>query len=254
MIKLCDLNDLKVIEEFCSSADPLAVYALCRVKCYGFSMRFCETWLCKNGEDVVAVLSVLCNNAVLYSKENADFDEIRVFLCASEFNTLLTQTSVAENLGFEKYKRKQALLFKGDCSEVFCSDLADYVQIYSLLCECFPHEYSDDKEHYLEWLSDLTFRKRRGFARTKAIFEKNRLSANVLTVAETETAAVIGGVCCSHSRRGCGLGSKVVLSAVNELKNENRDVFVLANDDVADGFYKRIGFSQYKNIAYIERQ
>lgn len=254
MLKLCNNEDIEPLKNFLDVSDPLAAYILCRIECYGFEKSFCETWLCLGERGITAALSVFCGNAVIYNAGTADFEELGLFLRSGCFNTLLTDLLAAEKLSFTDYEKKQALLYGTEPPEAVCGTASEYKQTYSLLCECFPHEYSNVKEQYLEWLSDLTFRKRRGFARVKSVFEGGELCANVLTVAETSKNAVIGGVCCAKEKRGRGFAGAAVLSAVSELKSENKDVFVLAKDDVANGFYKKLGFEFYKNVAYIERR
>lgn len=253
MLKLCNSADCEALESFCNISDPFASYVLCRAKAYGFEKRFCETWLCSSENRVTAVLSVLNGNAVLYSNGSSDFEELEAFINSADFNTLLTDTFSAEMLGFSDFKKKQALVFSADTPKSEPLGTADYRQVYSLLCECFPHEYVREKEHYLEWLSDIAFRSRRNLARVRSVFDGDELCSNALAVAETDKSAVIGGVCCKAEKRRLGFGRKAVLSIVSELLNEKKDVFVLANDDVAEGFYKKIGFSLYENSAYIER-
>lgn len=253
MLKLCNLADTAAVESFCGVCNPFASYVLCRAKAYGFEKRFCETWLCFSQNEVTAALSVLNGNAVLFSSKKADFEELGSFLRSFGFNTLLTDAFSAEAMGLSAFLKKQALFFGAECPKAEKLGTAQYSSIYSLLCECFPNEYVNEKESLLEWLSDITFRSRRSLARVRSVFEGGKLCANVLTVAETEKTAVIGGVCCKTEKRGRGFGKRAVLSIVSELLDEKKDVFVLANDDVAEGFYKKLGFSLYENSAYIGR-
>lgn len=253
MLKLCNSVDREALENFCNVSDPFASYVLCRAKAYGFEKRFCETWLCFSANKVTSALSVINGNAVLYSNGDTDFEELGSFINSARFNTLLTDAFSAEMLGFASFRKKQALIFSADAPKAELLSAADYKQVYSLLCECFPHEYLREKEHYLEWLSDITFRSGRKLARVRSVFDGGELCSNALTVAETDITAVIGGVCCKAEKRGLGFGKKAVFSIASELLNEKKNVFVLANDDVAEGFYKKIGFSLYENSAYIER-
>lgn len=253
MLKLCDSSDFWRLEHFCSVSDPFAAYIFCRAECYGFSQPFCETWLSICEKEVKAVLSVFCQNAVLFASDSADFEELSVFFKSGSCKTLLTDSVTAVKLGFQDINKKKALIFDGKRPDNTCIDKADYKQVYSLLCECFPEEYCNEKEQYLTWLSDITFRQNRHFARVKTVIEDGQLCACALTVAETEKAAVIGGVCCAESKRGRGFAGRTVLSAVSELGKEGKDVFVFARRDVAEGFYKKLGFSFYKDAAYIER-
>ena len=253
MIKLCNFADRAAVESFCGVCDPFASYVLCRAKAYGFERRFCETWLCFSKNEVTAALSVLNGNAALFASDKTDFEELGSFLRSAGFNTLLTDALSAEAMGFSGCLKKQALIFSTLPPQEEKLGTAQYSKIYSLLCECFPNEYVNEKESCLEWLSDITFRSRRGLARVRSVFEGEKLCANVLTVAETDKTAVIGGVCCKAENRGQGLGKKAVLSIVSELLEEKKNVFVLADNDVAEGFYKKLGFLLFKNSAYIGR-
>ena len=125
--------------------------------------------------------------------------------------------------------------------------------MYSLISENIPGSFSCDKGAYLNWLSDFTFRKNRNAARMKCTKEGSKVVSCALTSAECRSSAIISGVASDKNKRSKGAGKAVVLSLAYELKNENKDVYVIALNDSAKSFYEHIGFEKTCDIAILER-
>ena len=123
-----------------------------------------------------------------------------------------------------------------------------YKKLYNLVSENIPGSFSDNKESYLAFLSDFTYRKRRNLARSKGIILDGKLVSSVITSAEVPGNALISAVASDKSLRGSGLGKKTVLSMVSELESEGKNVYVIALNESAEGFYGHLGFKFNENI------
>ena len=126
-------------------------------------------------------------------------------------------------------------------------------KVYELFCSCFPQSFSRDKNSYLSWLSDFTFRKNRGLSRLKAVHSGEAVCAAAVTSAECCDGAVISAVACGPEYRKRGYGKAVTLSLANELKRENKTVYVISQDESTTHFYMKLGFRSCGSAAYIER-
>ena len=102
-------------------------------------------------------------------------------------------------------------------------------------------------------MSDFTYRKRRNSARIKCVRQEGGIIGCALTSAECENSAIISGVASDSSVRCKGIGKTAVLSLVDELKKENKEVYVIALNTAAEGFYEHIGFERHCVIAIAER-
>jgi ribosomal protein S18 acetylase RimI-like enzyme len=158
-----------------------------------------------------------------------------------------------KRFGFEPTDIKKSYSFDGNAEDLGAVSLGEeyYKPLYELVSENIPGSFNNTKEGYLSFLSDLTYKSRRGLARCKGIISDSELTSSVITSAETENAALLSAVACSSEARGMGLGKRTVLTMADELKKENKKVFVIALNSSAEGFYEKIGFSFYDYISII---
>ena len=77
--------------------------------------------------------------------------------------------------------------------------------------------------------------------------------SSVITASETSTCALLSAVASDTNIRGKGFGKATVLTMVNELINEDKKVFVVALNESAQGFYEKLGFKYFDDIAIIRQ-
>lgn len=255
-IKSADKKDIPHIYDFCSEC-LLGTRIICQINAYGLDKVFFSVWLCTDDEE--KVLGVICkfdDSVTLICTEEADSEDIRTFLDMIGCGTISCTFETAVKLKFENPTTKNAYIYKGAYDGGICGELNEdnYKSAYTLISKSIPDSFSDDEEAYLSFLSDFTYRKRRGMARIKGFTENGRVISCALTSAETENASLISGVACDPSQRKSGLGKKTVLSLAEELRKENKSVYVIALNESAEGFYEHIGFKFNEKISFIERK
>ncbi len=256
-IKLADSTDINGISHLCVGS-LLGTKILCQVTSYGFDRDFLYAWLCLDEEKSVGVIMKFEDSITLQGTFNGYSEDVRAFLDMIGFSTVCCTQKTAQCLGFSEAvtKNKKAYIYTGDYNGEIITDLSEelYRKSYSLISRNIPGSFSATDEAYLSFLSDFTFRHRRNSARIKGCTEDGDVLSCALTSAETASAAIISGVASDIGSRKKGLGKKTVLSLAQELKSENKTVYVIALNEKAEGFYEHIGFNFTETISFIERK
>ena len=249
MLKLATETDLDTILEFCGG-DLLGTRIGCYCLAYGFDRDFLNVWVGGSDDGISAVVAKFYDS-ITVKADGDNLAEISEFISMLGFTNLETSLEICEKLAFKPDVIKKSYIFSGKAENMYAKDLGEehYKTLYKLVSENIPGSFSDDKEAYLAFLSDFTFRKHRNLARAKGVILDGKLASSVITSAEMPGNALISAVASDEEIRGKGLGKSTVLSMVSELQNENKNVFVIALNESAEGFYEHLGFEFYKNIA-----
>ncbi len=255
-IKLADCNNLNTISALCHGS-LLGTKIMCQINAYGFERDFLYVWLCLNDEETaVGVICKFEDSITLDGSFGKDTEVVKTFLDMIGFGSLCCTHKTALHLGYDESDIKKSFVYTGEYSGESFPDSPEklYKDCYSLISRNIPDSFSETEEAYLSFLSDFTFRQRRGLARIKGYDEEDKVLSCALTSAETDDSAIISGVACDTVCRKQGFGKKTVLSLAQELKKENKTVYVIALNENAEGFYEHIGFEFKENISFIERK
>lgn len=252
MLKLASDKDLDAIISFCDG-DLLGTRIGCYCLAYGFERDFLSVWIDDSNGKISTVIAKFYDSITLVSNSDS-VNEIRDFIDMTGYKSLEMYLETSEKAGLKGEDVKKSYLFSAEAENMGAEELTEeyYKELYTLVSDNIPDSFLNTKEAYLSFLSDFTFRKRRGFARSKGIITDNRLSSSVITSAETPHNALISAVASDKNARGKGLGKKTVLTMVSELCSENKRVFVIALNESAEGFYEHLGFKFYRNIVNIK--
>ena len=255
MLKRASVENLRKITEICEGS-IIGTKILCLVTAYGFERDFLECWVMLDEDKITAVLTKFYDDITLLADDDADSEQLSSFLGMFGYNTLCCTKKSCDFLGLTANAVKNGYMFREDTSDYCCDSLEedDYRKAYELISQEIPGSFSSNREAYLSFLSDFTFRKRRNLARGVCTHTDGAVSSIALTSSETDSSAIISGVACDSRLQKKGLGKKTVLSLVNSLKKENKDVYVIALNEKAEGFYEHIGFLKQEKIAFIERK
>lgn len=255
-IKLTDKKDLSSLASICENS-LLGTKIMCQINAYGLERDFLSVWHCVTEDEyIVAVISKFEDNITLLCRDTVFTDDIKTFLDMIGYISLCCSCETADKMNYVSAKVKKAYIYNGSYDGEVFNEFGEenYKQCYSLICKNIPDSFAYTKDAYLSFLSDFTFRKRRGLARLKGYAENGNVYSCALTSAETGNSAIISGVACDGIYRKKGLGKKTVLSLSEELKSENKDVYVIALNESAEGFYEHIGFQFTEKISFIERK
>ena len=255
MIVAATDNNINEIKSFCKGS-MLGTRIICLCECYGFSYDFFKVYLLYDDSDVLSgVFSSFYGSITVIGNEQTEIDEIFTFLNFAGYSSITVDCALIEGVEPGSYETKNVYRFSNssEYETAETAEEADYKKAYTLISESIPGSFANTKDAYFSWLSDFTFRKHRGFARMKCVKLNGELVSCAMTAAECEYSAIISGVACVSVKRKSGAGKSVVLTLSNELKNENKDVYVIALNSSAEGFYEHIGFEKCGTVAILER-
>ncbi len=248
MLKLAEKQDIDTILGICDG-DLLGTRIACYALAYGFERDFLQIWF----DDIASTVISKFYDSMTLAGNCESPEEVADFIAMIGFDSLEISLKNCEKLGLKADDIKKSYVFSGETQNCRADNIGEehYKSLYSLVCENIPGSFDNSKESYLAFLSDLTFRKKRGLARCKGIISEGKLLSSVITSAETKKYALISAVTSDSNFRGKGLGKMTVLSMVDELIKENKKVFVVALNKSAEGFYEHLGFEFYDKIATV---
>ncbi len=256
MFKLLDSSNLKQLKAFCHGS-IIGTRISCYALCYGFERSFLTFWGEFKDESLLTVIALFDDSLTVLSSDATDYEELSDFLSVITWQSVTAAEGCLKALGYCNYTAKQGYRFNGDGSycELCASPSEDDIHgIYSLISTMIPDSFSNQREAYLSFLSDFTFRKRRGYSRAVCIKHGDELASCAITAAENDCFALISGVACSEKFKRTGCGKKTVLSIIDLLEKDGKRCFVIALNENAEGFYEYIGFEKEERIATATRK
>lgn len=255
MLKRADAKDISIFEKICDG-NITGTKILSQLYSYGFEREFLEAWILSENEEAQAVFTVFYDNITLVATDGADFSLLKTFFDMRSFESIMCSYQNCIKLGYSNFSLKKGYLFESrvDAYEADRIKEDDIQDAYLLISREIPDSFKEGREAYLSFLSDYTFRERRGFARGVCTRYGEKLSSVAFTSAETKNTAIISGVACDNTQRKKGLGKTTVLTMVGMLLNENKAPYVIALNEGAEGFYEHIGFTFKEKIAFVERE
>lgn len=253
MMRLAEPRDAEALASFCGTS-LAGCYILSRFAAYANRYPFAACYVDAADGEVVTALSVLEHSGVLLTSARTDFEELSLALPLLSVRTVMTNSAAAGRLPFPLLPTRQAFCCLKAATDAPAADDAPLRDVYDLISSAIPDSFPAGREAYLHFLSDFTFRQNRGLARLKAVVCGDRVCACALTAAECAASAVISGVACAEDCRGRGYGKRVVSALSAALQEENKTVHVIARNEGAEGFYRRIGFQPTETVAWMNIQ
>lgn len=250
MLKIAGKQDIDRIISFCANY-PIGTRISCGLLSYGCNYDFFKVWYSENGSEINAAVSIFGKAATVVASDGADGQEITEFLLRSGCDSICTDVRIFDDKNKTVQTEEKQLYIFSSCQEKpIVPDCPEKMlkNAYGLICSLIPNSFDKTETAYLNWLSDLTYRRSRGLARIKAVCGEKEIFSCAMTAAESKKAAIISGVACRKQMQGTGLGKKTVLALAGELVNEGKTVYVIALNDSAGAFYEKIGFKKYGSV------
>ena len=228
----------KAIEpDFCVMADDecaIRIHSLKRA--YGLYVPFIRYYSDACG----GLLSIMDGVGVLCCTENVD--EWLVFITMNpEIIRLHCSASVGRRLvesGEWQGGEGVVLKYAGGCDvqpSIVCEN--PYLpHVHALLSECF-----DDMPALDAWYPDVSHRIRHNCAKIATIYNGEKAVSTAMTVAEIESAAIIGQVATYRDFRSRGYAKTCINSLVSRCKG--KELYILPATDFARTLYENMGFS-----------
>lgn len=201
---------------------------------YGTEYPFLNFWAAKTGNKITAAVCKFENTLFISADEYADFEEIRNFSDIIGYETIQAKSAVLEKMGFNNFNRFCSLKHNGNLTGVPLDLKAENLkEIYNIIYG--KSEANIFKTDFAGWYADISHRIRHG----TAIAVKFESTAAAVVSHITENSAVLSGIVTDVSKRGQGIGTKILNEVLCRLGN--RMTFVITDKETED-FYLKSGF------------
>lgn len=213
---------------------------------YGLDAPFIRYY----ADDCGGLLSVMDGAGILYCTENVE--EWLVFVTMNpEIIHLHCSAAVGRELtdsGNWQGRVGVVLKYDGKCDldtpEVCENPYLPHV--HSLLCTCF-----DSMASLNAWYPDVSHRIRHHCAKIATILDGDQVVSTAMTVAETDTAAVIGQVATHSDYRSRGYAKTCINSLISRCKDKT--LYILPMTEIARSLYLKMGFVPDGEWAELQR-
>ena len=205
---------------------------------YGAEQPFLRFYEDDNGNR----LSVFENAAFLDA--HGDTEELFLFLTMDPtVQTVRTDAQTAADLARlwgVPYKTESVMQAPANASVHDVVAEMPLCDVYGVLLDGFG---KDTIPPFDAWYADVHHRFRRGLCRAVGVYENGVPVACAMTVAECDSAALIGAVATCAQARGKGYASACVLMLAATLQAEQKHVLLSPKNEYAHRLYDRIGFT-----------
>ena len=243
MIRLADRDILLKL----SCDDPFYTRVLSLFESYGAGYDFVGFWYQENEGEVSALISRFEDKFSLYLTDGAELEETAAFLSFQGAGSVMYNSRYGLDIPHEREISGQALRYKG---EIYNSDIEIYSpdpkSLYELIKACESEIFI--VPDYMMFLSDVTHRSNLDKCTISAARVGGALASSVMTVSETEFAAILGAVCTHPDYRRRGLSRELVRDLSSRLTQRGRAVYVFSASDNNTRFYQGSGFEIYSGF------
>ena len=223
-----------------SCADPFYTRVLSVFESYG-DMSFAKCWVQDIDGVITAAVSRFEDKFSLYMTDSADAEEVVAFLRFQGAGCVMTDHAYDLDIHAKNDISGDVLVYKGDdynsVLELYQPEIKD---LYGLLQSCASDIFIVPE--YMSFLSDVTHRLNLGKCTIIATDIDGRLASSVMTVSETEKAAIIGAVATHPDFRRRGLSRELVRTLASRIRAQGREAYVFSASDSNTRFYKGSGF------------
>lgn len=244
MIKIADKDfDCGTLIKAMSRDNPFGCRIYSLYACYVCNLPFVDFWVQIVNNTCVSAIGRLGTQFIVQLSSMSDTEEISAFLRVAGATSVLCDNKYRLEL-FEESKATGAVLkFFGspyDIKENYKICTPEIKEAYELLALC--REEGFEAPDFESFNLDVSHKLRHNAIRMIGLREDGSLNAVAMTVAETETDAVLGAVASRPDCRNRGYGSFMVKSLTNELLKEKKSVYLHRAIDKNISFYSNLGY------------
>lgn len=214
-------------------------------------------WLLDN-DGAACLVDGFCT---IIGNQNCNFEELAALLSMSPVTTIqadeYSKTELSKYMKFSyifkgavmEYKKATAL----PISDINISDNENLSDVYKTIAivndymeEYLPHDY---------WLSDVSLKKRRGYASVFSIVRDGIIASTAGIYGKSDSTALIASVATLENYQNRGFSSALLTKIINDCISENKTPSLLnirceikngieyPKDDTAFNLYKKLGFA-----------
>ena len=196
------------------------------------------------------LLSIMDGTAILCCGEN--IEEWGVFITMNpEILHIHCSTTMGRHLiAYGAWKGREGVVLKyaGECVEAsaLVCDTPHLPAVHTLLCQCF-----DTMSPLNAWYPDVSHRIRHNCAKIATILDGDKVVSTAMTVAETDSTALLGQVATHGDYRGRGYAQTCINSLISRCKDKS--LYILPMTDYAQSLYEKMGFKPNGDWAELQR-
>lgn len=215
-------------------------------RAYGIDVPFIRYY----ADDHGSLLSIMDGTAILYCETFTD--EWQLFLSMNpDISRIHCSAIVGRQLmNAQQWQGREGVVLRyNGISAVTTAQVCEMPNlpaVHSLLSACF-----DEMSPLDAWYPDVSHRLRHNCAKIATVFDGDTVISTAMTVAETDTAALIGQVATRHNYRGQGLAKACINSLISRCKEKT--LYILPMTDIARSLYERMGFTPCGEWAELQR-
>lgn len=239
MIRAADPSALHEIQ----SDDPFFTRVLSLSESYGDGYDFVGFWIQDTDGAVTAAVSRYEDKFSLWLTEGSDIEEIGAFLRFQGVGSVMFDS------GFDIHLDDQARVISGDVMEYVGDDYISGLEIYEPDAKAY-YELIESCANdifivppYLMFLSDFAHRSGLDKLSLAAVKCDDMAASGVMTVSETDRAAILGAVATRPEYRRRGYSRELVRTIATRLRQKGRRVFVFSASESNTRFYINSGFT-----------
>lgn len=223
------------------SADPFYTRILSLYESYGREYDFVGFWTQEIDGGIVAAIARFEDKFSLYLTERSDPEEIAAFLHFQGAGAVMTDACCPLPIQAEQVIKGQVLQYQGEPYISYLELYSPEVKpLYALLQSCESPIFRVPE--YMSFLSDVTHRRNGGKCAVLGTDVNGTLASAVMTVSETEYAAILGAVATHPDYRRRGLSRELVRTLASRITKQGRAAYVFSASDENTRFYENAGF------------
>ena len=223
------------------TTDPFYTRILSLYESYGGGYDFVGYWVQETEGKTVSAISRFEDKFSLYLTEDSDLEEVAAFLRFQGAGAVMTDSRYTLDLESEQVISGQVLRYAGEYynseSELYTPAIKS---LYALLQSCESDIFRVPE--YMSFLSDVTHRRNLNKCAIMATDVGGALASAVMTVSETESAAILGAVATHPDFRRRGLSRELVKTLASQITSQGRAAYVFSASVANTRFYQHSGF------------
>lgn len=238
MIRQADHNSLHSFH----TNDPFYTRILSLYESYGGGYDFVGFWVQETDGAYTAAISRFEDKFSLYLTDRSDLEEISSFLRFQGAGAVMAACGFSFDIHADRVIKGQVLRYIG---ELYHSELELYSPeikpFYALLQSCASDIFLVPE--YMTFLSDVTHRRNLGKCTLLGTDIDGILASGVMTVSETDSAAILGAVATHPDYRRRGLSRELVRTLASRINAQGREAYVFSASEANTRFYQNSGFT-----------
>ncbi len=248
MILTADNTDefISVIECL-DGLDPFACRIISLCTSYEPHLPFVDYWIIFDDESKAPTGAIARNGTdfILFLTDSSNLCEVSSFMrVVGALSVICSGRYSLDLFGYEKSQgpilmRKAKLDIDGD----YKIAEPNIKEAYELIKKAADKYFTPPA--FENFYVDINHKLRHGTMRLLGLYENTSLAAVAMTVAESNTGAVIGAVACLPQCRSRGYGTYLVNYLTNILVDEGKNVFVHRAENANKAFYDNLEFNRY---------